>query len=146
MPLVGMPGLRLDQRQQGPREEAGVPGMSEFKVGDRVRRVGQVSSLATKARVVVGGVYRVTGFVNGYPTLDVGPEGYSYDPGAFELVGVDHEAKYNELVEKLVKAYVDPYQDRLESYDRIVRPLIPKPKQYDVTVRVNEQTKTALQE
>ena len=115
--------------------------MSEFKVGDRVRRVGQVSSLATKARVVVGGVYRVTGFVNGYPTLDVGPEGYSYDPGAFELVGVDHEAKYNELVEKLVTSLDVGGRSALAQQ---VEALRPKPKQFDVTVRVPESMVAAL--
>jgi hypothetical protein len=124
--------------------------MNEFKVGDRVRRAKGYSNrtlgitgdkvytvvdndqIVSNAQLRVGldALYvRVLGDA-GTPVFGLA------DHFTLEPPPVDFEAQYNTLVADLVRTYSTSYLNRLEGYDQIVRPLLPKPKRYDVTVRV----------
>jgi hypothetical protein len=109
----------------------------KFQVGDKVRRDNNNSTLALTS----GTIYSVIDLDAGYIRV-ISDDRRSVLANAenFTLVepAVDWEAKYNDLVTELTHTYTVNYLNRLESYDQIVRPLLPKPKQYDVTVRVGE--------
>lgn len=116
--------------------------MSRFKAGDRVRIRNDAWLTGD---FVVGEVGTVVGtWESGVDirSLDGSRVG-SYFDSELEPESDEYKAKYDALVADLIEAHGHEIT-RNQRYDQIVQTLLPKPKQYDVTVRCGPGEKDHL--